>query len=101
MTLEEMEKLEKSLLLDGAIRMGERGDKFVVDKFFHKLPKEYMVSTEWSGYSRGKTHYKVFAETEEEAREFFYEGEITNKYTVRDDTESEVTSVTLIEEVNT
>ena len=54
---------------------------------------KYEVKTEWSGYSRGKATYIVEANSKEEARELWYEGEEVDKDTVRDDCESEVESV--------
>ena len=57
---------------------------------------KYRVITEWSGYSRGKAEYTVEANSEEEAKELFWENEPDSKKTVRDDTESEVESVDLL-----
>ncbi len=57
---------------------------------------KYRVITEWGGYSRGKAEYIVEANSEEEAKELFWENEPDSKETVRDDTESEVESVDLL-----
>ena len=57
---------------------------------------KYRVVTEWSGYSRGKAQYTVEANSEEEAKELFWDVEPDSKTTVRDDTESEVESVELL-----
>jgi len=57
---------------------------------------KYRVTTEWSGYSRGKSEYIVEAENEDEAREAFWDGERVSKTTVGDDTESEVESIELV-----
>jgi len=55
--------------------------------------KKFLVTTEWSGYSRGTATYEVEAETADEARELLFEGKQINREVVRDDTESEIESV--------
>ena len=57
---------------------------------------KYRIIAEWSGYSRGKAEYTIEANSEEEARELFWEVEPDSITTVRDDTESEVESVELL-----
>ncbi len=49
--------------------------------------KKFKVKFDWSGYSRGYAVYEVEAETEEEAKETFYEGKEIERVVVRDDTE--------------
>lgn len=64
--------------------------------------KTYDVQVEWSGYSRGYSVYRVEAESEEKAREFWYEGERRVHETVRDDTETEgYKEVTPVHDVST
>lgn len=58
----------------------------------------FIVKTEWSGYCRGQAAYLVEAESEEQARDIFYEGEELYKDIIRDDTESEILSVEIAEE---
>lgn len=53
----------------------------------------YIVNVDWSGYSRGVAAYRVEADSEEEARERYYEGEELFREVVRDDTESDVSEV--------
>ncbi len=48
------------------------------------------VTVEWSGYSRGRTLYRVTAATAEEAMERWSEGELIERTVVRDDTEGQV-----------
>ena len=60
--------------------------------------KSYDVKVEWSGYSRGIATYRIDAESEEEAKELFIEGELRDRVTMRDDTE--VQDVIKIEEVD-
>jgi len=55
--------------------------------------KEYLVYTEWSGYSRGVSTYCVDAVSEEDARERWYDGERVSTDTFRDDREQEVATV--------
>ena len=55
--------------------------------------KTYKVETTWSGYCRGMAAYSVKAESPEEAKRYWYEGEEIYKEIIRDDTESEVDSV--------
>ena len=50
----------------------------------------YIVNVDWSGYSRGVAAYRVEADSEEEARERYLEGEELFCEVVRDDTESGV-----------
>jgi len=59
---------------------------------------KYEVDVDWAGYSRGYSTYIVEAESEEEAMNSYYLGEKIEHETVRDDTDSEVSSVTLIKE---
>ena len=54
---------------------------------------KYEVKCQWSGYSRGVSIYIVEAESEEEARELWYEGDRAYHKVVRDDTEVEIESV--------
>jgi len=54
---------------------------------------KYIVKAEWAGYSRGDATWLVEADTPEEAEEYFYEGTLLTKKTIRDDTESEALSV--------
>lgn len=56
------------------------------------MPK-FKIILEWSGYSRGTEIRIVEAETEEEAREIWYEGKQVDRQIVRDDTESEIDSI--------
>ena len=60
--------------------------------------KTYDVTVNWSGYSRGFSTYRVQADSEDEAKELWYEGEEVQRTTVRDDTEAQ--DFTSIEEVN-
>ncbi len=59
---------------------------------------KYKVEVEWSGYSRGVATYLINAESEDEARECYYEGERVKHQVVRDDTEGEVQSVNIEED---
>ncbi len=56
----------------------------------------YEVEVSWAGYSRGTAIYQIEADSEEDAMENYDVGECINRYTVRDDTESEPLSATLI-----
>lgn len=51
------------------------------------MPK-FLVTRDWSGYSRGYTTYEVEAESAEEARDNYYSGEQVEHEVVRDDTET-------------
>jgi len=53
----------------------------------------YEVKCQWSGYSRGLSTYRVEADSEEEAKELWWEGDRIYHRVVRDDTENEVESV--------
>ena len=55
---------------------------------------EYIVEGEFSGYSRGVVVFKIKADSEEDAREYWYEGIEVGRQVVRDDTEIEITNVT-------
>ncbi len=52
---------------------------------------EFEINISWSGYSRGLSKYLVEADTEEEAKEIYYEGKKVYHEVVRDDTDSEIT----------
>ena len=54
---------------------------------------KYKIELDWSGYSRGFSVYEVEAESEDEARESWYEGKRTHHEVVRDDTEKEISSI--------
>lgn len=56
------------------------------------MPK-YLVNTTWSGYSRGIAQFEVEAESAEEARELWMEGECTDKDTFREYIDHEVDDV--------
>lgn len=58
---------------------------------------KYIVDTEWWGYSRGVAKYEIEAESEEDAKQFWFEGKELERQVVRDDTEGEVRAVTLVE----
>ena len=51
--------------------------------------KKWTVEVQWSGYSRGISTYIVEAETEEDAKENWWDGERVAHKVVRDDTEGE------------
>ena len=53
----------------------------------------YIVKTNWSGYARGVAEWEIEADNEEEAREMYYEGNLLERLTVRDDTEDEIKEV--------
>lgn len=55
--------------------------------------KDYLVVTKWEGYSRGHATYSISADSPEEARELYYDGDEIDRSVVRDDTEEEVESV--------
>jgi hypothetical protein len=55
--------------------------------------KKFEVTTNWAGYSRGYAVYEVEAENEEAAKSLWYEGLEIERETIRDDTESEISSV--------
>ena len=59
---------------------------------------EFIVKTNWEGYSRGVAEWVVEADSEEEAREIYYEGQLLSKMTIRDDTTDEIKSVEKLEE---
>jgi hypothetical protein len=52
------------------------------------VTKTFKVQVEWSGYSRGYSVYEVEAESEEQAKEMYYEGNRIEREVVRDDTET-------------
>jgi hypothetical protein len=56
--------------------------------------KAYLVVTQWSGYSRGCSEYRVLATSEEEAKENWHEGSLVSRHVVRDDTEVEGSETT-------
>ncbi len=56
----------------------------------------YRVHTEWQGYSRGTAIWEVEADSPDEAREFYYDGDLVTRNVVRDDTESEAILAELI-----
>ena len=55
----------------------------------------YSVSVDVCGYSRGYEVWEVEAESEEDARKFFYSGKLIEDDTLRDDREREVGEVVL------
>lgn len=57
------------------------------------MSKKYEVVVSYSGYSRGTQIWKVEAESEEEAKESYWDGQCVHDVTVRDDREGEVDSV--------
>ena len=59
------------------------------------MPK-FKIDLNWSGYSRGTSTYIVDAESSEEAKEMWYEGERVAHDVVRDDTEKDDLIVTEI-----
>lgn len=58
---------------------------------------KFEIEMNWSGYSRGVSTWVVEAESEEEARENWCCGEEIDRCVVRDDTESEVESIRVID----
>ena len=48
---------------------------------------KYVVKVSWSGYSRGYATYEVYADDEDEAKKYYYEGVEVERVVVRDDTE--------------
>jgi len=54
---------------------------------------KFLVSVEWSGYSRGYSVYEVEAECAKEAEDNYYSGVQTEHEVIRDDTEKEVDEV--------
>ena len=66
------------------------------------MKQTYDVETEWSGYSRGYSVHRVEAESEQEAKENWWDGKRIAHETVRDDTEmQEVVSVSIVYDVST
>lgn len=61
------------------------------------MPK-FKVDIVWSGYCRGIASYEVEAMDKDEAAENWWDGKEINRETIRDDTDSEVMGVELIEE---
>jgi len=61
-----------------------------------KAMTKFNVEVEWSGYSRGTALWEVEAESEEDARENYYEGKRIQREIVRDDTEEEILSIAKI-----
>lgn len=53
----------------------------------------YIVNVNWSGYSRGVAAYSVEADSEEEARDNYFNGEELFRKVVRDDIGSDVEEV--------
>ena len=58
---------------------------------------KYLVEGDFSGYVRGYRTYVVEAETEEEARKYFWKGDEESEI-IRDDTEFEISDVTVFKE---
>ena len=58
----------------------------------------YNVIVNWQGYSRGETIYQVEADSEEDAMDNYYSGVEVDHFTVRDDTEKEVSEARLIKQ---
>lgn len=61
----------------------------------------FEVTTEWSGYSRGRSTYIVEAESEEDARDIYWEDDPVKRNVVRDDTEQEVIKVKRVVDIAT
>ena len=60
------------------------------------MPK-YLVEGDFSGYVRGCRTYVVEAESEEQARKYFWKGDEESEI-IRDDTEFEISDVTIFKE---
>jgi len=60
------------------------------------MPK-YLVEGDFSGYVRGYRSYVIEAESEEEARKYFWKGDEDSEI-IRDDTEFEINNVTIFKE---
>ena len=60
--------------------------------------RKYKVNITWSGYSRGESTYIIKADSEDEARELYYEGDRVTHSVVRDDTENEIETIKEIKE---
>tara|TARA_R110000850_G_scaffold75037_1_gene164007 strand:- start:653 stop:832 length:180 start_codon:yes stop_codon:yes gene_type:complete len=58
----------------------------------------YAVTLDFAGYSRGYEVRMVEANSPEEARENWYEGEVVENETIRDDLDREVTEVIEVDE---
>jgi hypothetical protein len=53
----------------------------------------YLITTQFSGYSRGNATFTVDADSEEEARELWFEGVQETFDVIRDDREYEILAV--------
>jgi hypothetical protein len=60
---------------------------------------KFKVEIEWAGYSRGISTWEVEADTIEEAKEIYYEGERVKHKVVRDDIDCEVITVDEIQQI--
>ncbi len=61
------------------------------------MPK-FSVAIEFTRYSRGYEVYEVEAETEEQAKDDYWSGELIDQHASRDDWDREVSEITLIKE---
>lgn len=54
---------------------------------------KYKVRVDWAGYSRGVATYEVYADSEKDARDSYWDGSLIHRDVVRDDTEDEIIKV--------
>ena len=64
------------------------------------MPK-FKVDVEWSSYCRGYAVYEVDAIDKDEARDYWYDGKEIYREIIRDDTDSTLMGIELIEEPET
>jgi len=62
--------------------------------------KEYEIKVEVSGYCRGVKVFRIKANSEEEAKEIYYDGKVISDEIHRDDREQDILDITIVEEKN-